>query len=216
MQVGEDWFLTSCRLAVHLPTATGVIADLHLGYEQARRRAGEAVPETDLEQILTPLRPALRRHAVRRLVVAGDLFEAAPRADLALALRVWLTAEGVELVAVVPGNHDRGLPSRPELGLPVRPEGERVGRWLIVHGDLEQPQGPVVQGHEHPWFRWDERVGAPCYLVGHDHLVLPAFSNDASGVNVLGQARWSGYRCAVVVGAEVLDFGTMAGVNRGP
>src|SRR5438270_5847367 len=36
MIVHEDWLLTPVRAAVHLPTATAVVADLHLGYELAR------------------------------------------------------------------------------------------------------------------------------------------------------------------------------------
>jgi uncharacterized protein len=215
LRVEDEWLLTPWRLALHLPTATGVIADLHLGYDQARRRAGEAVPEIDLEQILVPLRSALSQ-GVRRLVVAGDLFEAGPRAELTSALQTWLLAEGVESLTVVPGNHDRHWKSKAEPGLRICPEGERVARWLIIHGDQGHPQGPIVQGHEHPWFRWNERIGAPCYLVRHDHLVLPAFSNNARGVNVLRQARWSSYRCAVVVGEEVLDFGPLEGSLTDP
>ncbi len=48
MHVEEDWLLTPCRMAIHLPTATGLLADLHLGYERARCRSGEAIPETKL------------------------------------------------------------------------------------------------------------------------------------------------------------------------
>ena len=79
MSVQGDWLLTPTRVAVHLPTATAVLSDLHLGYAEARRGNGDAVPVADLEDILAPLQAILSRLAVRRLVIAGDLFEAGPR-----------------------------------------------------------------------------------------------------------------------------------------
>jgi putative SbcD/Mre11-related phosphoesterase len=205
MRALGEWLLTAARLAVHLPTATGVVADLHLGYAEARAQSGEAVPVTDLGRLLAPLGAALAAHGARRLVVAGDLFEAGPRADLAAGLRAWLDALGVEL-AVVPGNHDRGLTEA--LGLPLWPGGCAVGAWLVVHGDGARPPGRTVQGHEHPCVRWG-RLTAPCYLFAEDRLILPAFSPDAAGVNVLRSPAWSGLRCGVIVGGEVLDFRTV-------
>jgi putative SbcD/Mre11-related phosphoesterase len=207
MRVLADWLLTAERVAVHLPSATGVVADLHLGYGQARRRRGDAVPETPSEVRLAPLGSALARHGVRRLVVAGDLFEdgRCRREESVGELRAWLEKSGVELAAVVPGNHDRGL--RESTGLLVCREGYRLGKWQVVHGDAEVPDGPLVQGHEHPWLRWPGHAGASCYLVGDDRLVLPAYSTDAAGVNVLGARRWDGYRCCGIVGTEVMDFG---------
>src|SRR5207248_4306827 len=79
MRVLGDWLLTPQRVAVHLPSATGVVADLHLGYGQARRASGEAVPAPPLAAQLAPLRRALALHGARRLVVAGDLLEEARR-----------------------------------------------------------------------------------------------------------------------------------------
>src|SRR5438067_991701 len=36
----DDWLLTPQRVAVHRPSGSAVVADLHLGYGQARRRGG--------------------------------------------------------------------------------------------------------------------------------------------------------------------------------
>ncbi len=207
-----DWLLTPQRVAIHVPSGTAVVADLHLGYGQVRRRGGEAVPAPGLSVSLSPLAVALRRHGIHRLVVAGDLLEdgRCSREELVAELVGWLEAAGVELIAVVKGNHDRGLG---ESALPVCAEVE-VGEWRVVHGDGPRPAGQVVQGHEHPWVRWSERLSAPCYLVGDDHLVLPAFSPDAAGVNVLGAERWRGHRCWAIAGEHVLDFGEVAGLRR--
>ena len=75
MIVHSDWLLTPQRVAVHVPTRTAVVADLHLGYDQARQRRGEAVPLTGLDDLLHALAVVVPRAGVRRLVIAGDLFE---------------------------------------------------------------------------------------------------------------------------------------------
>src|SRR6187401_338532 len=73
----EDWFLTPQRVAIHKPTATAVVADLHLGYQEARRRCGDAIPLMNLETALQPLLQALGEYEARDLIIAGDLFERA-------------------------------------------------------------------------------------------------------------------------------------------
>jgi putative SbcD/Mre11-related phosphoesterase len=209
MIVHADWLLTPQRVAVHLPTRTAVAADLHLGYDQARQRRGEAVPLAGLDDLLHALAVLIPRHGLRRLVIAGDLFEDAAGRALVPDLLRWLAGHDLELVGVVPGNHDRGL-ERAGPALPLCPDGVCLGEWRVVHGDGALPPGRLVLGHFHPCLRWSGRLSAPCYLVSEERVVLPAFSPDAAGVNVLGARRWRDYRCAVVAGDAVLDFGEVS------
>jgi putative SbcD/Mre11-related phosphoesterase len=209
-----EWLLTPERVALHLPTVTAVAADLHLGYDEARRRRGEAVPVRPLDEQLAPLGRALARHGCRRLVIAGDLLEDGRCLEALAELRDWLRAAKVELVGAVPGNHDAGFSATSEADFPVCADGVRLGDWQVVHGDGELPEGPLVQGHEHPWFRWRGRLSAPCYLVADARLVLPAYSDDAAGVNVRGERRWRDFRCLVIAGDEVLDFGVLGSLGR--
>jgi putative SbcD/Mre11-related phosphoesterase len=188
-----------------------VVADIHLGYAEARRRDGDAVPTISVADILAPLRPVIAAHGVRRLVVAGDLFEDGPGPVLIEEMLDWLGDEGVALTAVVPGNHDRFHASASVL--PVCMDGFCLDGWLVVHGDGERPSGPLIQGHEHPLLRWGNGLTAPCFLVQENHIVLPAFSPDAAGVNVLHDPRWSRHRCCAIAGDRVLDFGELAGVR---
>jgi putative SbcD/Mre11-related phosphoesterase len=209
MQVLTEWWLTPERVAVHVPTGTAVVADLHLGYHEARRRAGEAVPRVPLAEVLEPLGRCLQRLGVRRLAVAGDLLESARCPGVLAGVQTWLEVHDVELTAVVPGNHDAGA----ELdSLPLFPAGYSLGTWQVVHGDGKLPEGLLVQGHEHPCFVWPDRFGrgeGPCYLVAERRLILPAFSAEAAGVNVVGVRRWRGYRCCVIAGDRVLDLGEL-------
>src|SRR5262249_24542862 len=154
------------RVAVHIPTATAVVADLHLGYAEARRRAGDAVPARTVTELLQPLADTMQQHQAPRLVIAGDLFEAGVNEAVLAQLLAWVAASQAELVAVAPGNHDRGWKRLRDV-LPICEEGHRLGDWLIVHGDGELPDGPLVLGHWHPSLRWG-RITAPCYLLRDD------------------------------------------------
>ena len=212
MIVLDDWLLTPERAAIHLPTATAVVADVHLGYGAARRRGGDAVPLPDLVTTFATLPPLVKKHGLRQLVVAGDLFEAGAHGELVDALLAWCASLSLEL-AVVPGNHDRGF-TKAAAALSVYADGVALGRWRVVHGDEKLPDEAVVQGHEHPCVRWGPRLGGPCYLVSENRLILPAFSRDAAGVNILGQARWQAFRCCVIAGEKVLDFGDVKALKN--
>lgn len=207
-----DWLLTPARAAVHLPTATAVLSDLHLGYAEARRGNGEAIPAVGVEDILAPLGAVISAQSIKRLVIAGDLFEAGPRAELARRLLEWVEAAGVELLGVVPGNHDRNVRTA-RCGLPVCDGPLLLGGWQVVHGDGPLPDGPFVQGHLHPCLRLGPGIAAPCYLASNRHLILPAYSAETAGLNVLRAAGWEGYRCHAIVGDSVLDYGELAALR---
>ncbi len=209
MLVLTDWLLTPQRLAIHQPSATAVVADLHLGYHQARRQSGEAVPLADLDDILLPLWKVVQEHRVGQLVIAGDLFEKDFCPVLWEKLRSWLNQTGLKLAGLVPGNHDRGL-NNPPRELHLFTDGYSLGPWQIVHGDDSLPRGPVVFGHFHPCVRYRGRR-CPCYLVGPRALVLPAYSPEAAGVAVWNGSRWRGHRCMAIDEGAIVDLGTVPG-----
>ncbi|HEV3121995.1 MAG TPA: hypothetical protein VGY53_08840, partial [Isosphaeraceae bacterium] len=60
---------------------------------------------------------------------------------------------------------------------------------------------------------------APCFLVGVDTIVLPAFSLNAAGLDVAtarlpGPLRGKALNCLVSAGDTVLDFGQARDVAR--
>jgi putative SbcD/Mre11-related phosphoesterase len=211
--LSPEWLLTPERAAVHMPSRTAVVADLHLGYAQARQSRGEAVPKDDGNKALSALRALAVREKVERLVIAGDLLEDGRCGEALEQLTDWLAEVSMELAGVVPGNHDRGFASGRK-HLPVFPDGMQLGDWHVVHGDGALPSGQVIQGHVHPCLRWEREIVAPCFLVDLCHVVLPAFSGDAAGVNVLNDPRWHRYRCHVIAGDQVLDLGEVGTLKR--
>lgn len=204
MIVADAWLLTPARAALHLPSKTAVVSDLHLGYAEARRRQGEAVPLRNVDQQLSALQKSIHEHGIRKLIIAGDLFEAGPRQSVLTGFRQWLESNQIELAAIVPGNHDRGLQNLNE-EMPIC-EQVCLDDWQIIHGDGERPDGRVVQGHVHPCVRLDRREAMPCFLFTDDHLILPASTPDAAGVNVIHSARWQSYQCGVICQNQVLGF----------
>jgi putative SbcD/Mre11-related phosphoesterase len=207
----DGWSLAPEGAAVHLAERTAVVADVHLGYEWARGAGGEVVPAHSLAETIARLEPLLAGGRVARLVVAGDLVESprpCPRtARDVVALRRWLGGQGVDLVALR-GNHD------PPGG---RPSVE-VGGWTIAHGDRPVRALRRIVGHHHPALR-AAGASAPCFLVGPTLIVLPAFSPNASGVDVTSDALSdelcdTPLQCVAAVGGELLDFGPRATLRR--
>jgi uncharacterized protein len=185
-----DWQLTPWRLAIHVPTATAVVADLHLGYQDARRQCGDAIPSVDVETQLAPLMRILVKCQAKNLVIAGDMFERSFDSEIWRAFQAQISHTGTQFLGLIPGNHDRGLEKAPP-DLTILSEGLEVGNWRILHGDGPLPKTPVVLGHFHPCvFRRGRKI--PCYLAAERCLVLPAYSKETAGV--VPDKRWQGFR----------------------
>lgn len=208
MIAGPDgWFLTAPGAAFHVERRVAVIADVHLGYEWARARGGDCLPAHSLRETLTKLETLLALGAIDRLVVAGDLVESprrcrATEADLR-TLYEWLATRGVELVPIL-GNHDPQGAGRVASSLVI-------GAWTIHHGHRPTRAARTVSGHIHPVLR-SGGLQAPCFVVGPDRIVLPAFSPNAAGLPI-GSAsmppEWNrpDVRCVAGLDGAILDFG---------
>lgn len=208
--VGE-WKLLPERVALHQPTATLVVADLHVGYCRERSLRGDAVPVPTLEEELAPLLRAWNREKPQRLVIAGDLVEKA-RPDLVQALGDWFLRSGIRMEGLVLGNHD-GTKNR--WPMPLLAEGHLVGRHAIWHQHPELP-GPVVHGHEHPALALPGLGLVPCFLLSDQRLILAAYSQDASGGNIFRRKdvdELRAMRCLAVAGNRVEDLGTVGEVE---
>ena len=207
----KDWLFSPERIAVHLPTSTAVVADLHLGYAETRRRCGDAVPEQPMDEVLSPLLAVSLRHPVRQLVIAGDFLEGCLPAGLVARFVRMLRGLAIELAGVVPGNHDRRLETDT---VRLFSDGYTLDDWLVVHGDRPVANSRIVQGHVHPCLRVPGGRSHPCYLLRENHIIVPAFSQDAAGVNVLSHSNWNAYRCHVCAEGTVLDFGEVGALRQ--
>lgn len=209
---GSEWRLTPYRLAVHEPTRTAVIADPHLGYNDARRRSGDAIPLLSFEDQLAPLKRACAVFDLADLVVAGDLCEARLDEEIVARFDAFVKECGLFVRAIVPGNHDRGW-AKFDGRLPMFPDGYALGSWTVIHGDRPMEAERTVMGHAHPAWRAGSRMQA-CYLAKADRLVLPAFSHDAAGGAVNRTPLWTGYRAIAIDGDQLIDRGLLTEQRR--
>ena len=182
IRVLDDWLLLPERIALHEPTATAVVADVHLGYHEARRRQGDALPLLGVADVWRPVEIALLRTPFQRLLIAGDLFERGYDAELWLPSRDHLRSLGIDWIGLVPGNHDRNAEKHADV-LTLFSDGCILNDWRVLHDADKKTTGRVVQGHWHPSVRWG-RVKCPCFVVESNRLILPAYSLDAAGVKL--------------------------------
>lgn len=189
--------VADARRAVWLEAErTLLVADVHLGHVWVERQRGTLlpiVPDDTIERL-----DALRLdYRPARWVFLGDTVHAIARMgvleeELRCLIR-WLNGEASTFVL---GNHDARLPEMLGwLGYP----GECVrlataGPHVLVHGDAMPwdvavgrlgDGGRVFYGHEHPAVVLGDGVATsarvPCFLVGADRVILPAFSKWAAG-----------------------------------
>jgi putative SbcD/Mre11-related phosphoesterase len=169
-----------------------VIADLHLGFEGVLYEEGFAMPRFQKAEMLRRLRDILRKYRPRKLIIDGDLkheFSRNLHQEWKEVNEVLDFLEGKVDLLIARGNHDNYLKTiLSKRGLPLR----KSIRWkglTFAHGheDIEWKDLLVI-GHEHPSVKLSDEIGAsikvPCFLVGKNVIVLPAFSPLAYGTDV--------------------------------
>jgi metallophosphoesterase superfamily enzyme len=202
----DDWHLTAERVAIHRPTSTAVLSDMHLGYVTARRGDGEAVPHFGEVERLDYLAQMLEHLHIKDVVIAGDMVESARHGhQVASDWVAELKGKNIK-THLVPGNHDRGLEDIE--GLQMHPDGYMLSSWQVLHDvELSDPRS-VIHGHLHPTLRSATLPGeAPCYLQSGNRLLLPAWCDHAAGVSVLGMNEWHHANCHGIVGTQVIALG---------
>ena len=98
---------------------------------------------------------------------------------------------------VLEGNHDISfsLVGKKSVSSPNRlPATCMVAGWTIGHGHRPIAGARTISGHHHPVFRC-QGIAAPCFLVGPGRIVLPAFSSNAAGCDVVSAGRSQGMAC---------------------
>ncbi|MEM4482003.1 MAG: metallophosphoesterase [Desulfurococcaceae archaeon] len=169
-------------------TKTMVLADLHLGFEEAAsrglvystRRTGRYaaifIPRIQLRKTIDMLSVVLQRVETKRVIINGDLKHAFDRLlrqekEETIKLIDSLRELGIQEVTVIRGNHDNFI--KPLLkrlnvnfarSLLTISRGKRV---LLTHGHEEvdlSESDIVIIGHEHPSIHCFEVYRFPCFL----------------------------------------------------
>ncbi len=160
------------------------VADLHLEKGTASAARGHLAPPWDTRAALDRLALLLRRYAPATVLALGDSFHdvgGARRLMAADAARLTAMTAAHDFVWVM-GNHDPA----PQDGIP----GVTVEWWEadgIVFRHEAGGRGPEICGHHHPKASIATRaltVTRPCFVLGPQRLMLPAFGAFTGGLDV--------------------------------
>jgi DNA ligase-associated metallophosphoesterase len=171
------------------------VADLHMGKAAAFRAFGLAVPEGNLADDLGRLTRVVEKVGAQRVIFLGDLLHAAQGLTDAVIAQVasWRRGHAGRQFIVVRGNHDRraGDPP-PEWGVDCLDEPHGEAPFVLRHAPSPADDGYVLAGHLHPAVRLRGRGGLsarlPCFVVGPQQMILPAFGGFTGAALVRPQA----------------------------
>lgn len=179
-----------------------IVADFHLGYEDALRERGVELPYEQYDWVKKELLSYVREVSPEVVVLNGDVkheLSGVLSQEWREVLDLISTLKGLGVkVEVVKGNHDNFLiPILRKEGVEVRDPYLRLGGVLVLHGHVETsiPEGVelIVMGHEHPAVTLRDEIGAShkfkVFLdgeyMGVRLLVMPAISPLAPGTDLL-------------------------------
>lgn len=174
------------RLALFLEsTRTLVVADLHWGYAESHRAAGNLLPAWGDDTLEATLRALLADYSPAELIWLGDSLHTARSAPQSRARAEAFIAASPAPVLVLAGNHDARWSFATSAPI-IR------DRFVLHHGDRplasESLSSGAVEiiGHHHPAFVHRDGAGArlklPALVQSPTRLILPAFSPWAAGV----------------------------------
>lgn len=207
---GEQVYLLSERALFWPGAATLVVADLHWGKPTPSATPGVPVPIATTSDDLSRLDSALQRTEARRMVVLGDLFHTKasriPSHTLA-ELRRWRSLSDSVEILLVRSSHDRHSGDPPsDLRINGLNSPAYVPPFVFRHQPVDSGDGYGLAGQVHPGLtlvgRGLQRETLPCFLVGKQAAVLPAFGS-FTGLGAVEPAP--GDRAFVVAGDEVLE-----------
>lgn len=196
----------------HAPSASLLLADLHLEKASSYAARGQMLPPYDSIETLRRVAALVDRTGARALYCLGDSFHdrggVGRLGDEARGLLSYLTAR-THWTWIV-GNHDRSF-SDP-LGGQVVAEAGLAGLWLRHEADPADPR-PEISGHYHPKLKITvrgRRVSRPCFVVGQTKLILPSFGVLTGGMDaadpVILRAVGRDARALVAVREKLLGF----------
>jgi putative SbcD/Mre11-related phosphoesterase len=177
-----------------------VVADIHLGYEEALASTGVFLPKIQLRNAIRTLSEALASLPwPARVIIDGDLkhvFERLTRQERVEIARLgrWLSTDSrVKEVIVVRGNHDTFIaPLLRDLGFELVEDCLELTSYIAVSHGHRKPScefDTILIGHEHPAIQVDvggARVKLSVLLdvplkSGRRAIVLPAMGAYQTG-----------------------------------
>jgi hypothetical protein len=175
-----------------------VLADLHIGFEEALAKQGVLVPRFQYKDMIDRLEQIFAKVKPKAIILNGDLkheFGAITKQEWKETMRLLdYLARKVEEIIVVQGNHDPNiLPITSKKGVKVVDE-LLIDNIALVHGDAPpkaKKYDVILMGHEHPAVSLREKTRVErfkCFLKGAYKskvlIVQPSFNVCVEGTDV--------------------------------
>lgn len=188
-----------------------LVADAHVGKAVSFRRWGVPVPRGTTAETLDQLSRLIETTRARQLVFLGDFLHS-PRAHAPStlgALHRWRERHACVQLVLVRGNHDERAGDPPAtLGVECVNEPWTLGSLALCHHPQPVAGHYALSGHLHPCVslsgRAHDRLRLPCFWLGREFGVLPAFG---SFTGMYPVAPVEGDRLYAVADARVVPLG---------
>lgn len=222
---------------------TLIIADVHIGYEEALNKQGVLVPRLQFEEIVKRVESifkTLENKKIERIVVNGDLkheFGTISEQEWRNTLKFIdvLTKHCNELI-LIKGNHDNILgPIAKKRNVTIQDfYVTKSKKILVVHGnkipdkEILKDVSTIIIGHEHPAVSLKDGARVEqfkCFLKGKYKgkklIVQPSFNTIVEGTDILRDDILSPFLQqnldefdVFVVEDKVYEFGRVRGLRK--
>lgn len=213
-----------------------VLADFHIGFEEALNKQGILIPRFHFRDIILRLEKMLAKAKPEAIVINGDLkheFGKISEQEWRDALKlIDFLAKRCNKLVLTRGNHDTILgPIAEKRNIEIA-DYFIAGEILIAHGD-KIPKGisrfkTIIIGHEHPAVSIHEgerKEKFKCFLAGRYRrkqlIVQPSFNLVTEGTDILKEKTLSpflkqdlGNFDVYVVADKVYDFGKLKNLRQ--
>ncbi len=194
--------IEAADLAIYANKAL-IIADIHIGFEEALNRQGILVPRFQLPDLIKRMKNifnGLKDKKIEAIIINGDLkheFGAISEQEWRNTLKFLdFLGEYCKNILLIKGNHDTILGPIADKRNVRLVERAELGEIMVCHGD-KIPEGikkykTIIIGHEHPAVSIRDNMRAEtykCYLVGKfkgkNLIVQPSFNLVTEGTDIL-------------------------------
>jgi len=159
-----------------------ILSDWHIGKSAHFRKHGIAIPAGVAQKDLDTLEELLEDYEVVDLWVIGDMFHAQHNRELEFFAE-WRNNHNKLKIKLIGGNHDiisKDVLKRYKIEFIKKSLG--VEPFTFSHKPKTHSDARFfISGHIHPGVelhgKGNLKVKLPCFIVGKEQLVLPAFSN---------------------------------------
>lgn len=203
---------------------TLIIADLHIGYEEALNKQGVLIPRFQFKEITQKLEDLFKELKIKKVIINGDLKHEFGE----ISLQEWKQSIAVldliikycSNIILIKGNHDNILgPIAQKRNLKIL-DYYKTGNILITHGNkLIDPKDSkiLIISHEHPSISFRKDESFKCFLLGKyknkNLIVTPSFNPIVEGKNILKESSLSPFLKGsldnfqvFVIGDNIYDF----------